>query len=186
VAFLERWGLTLAICGLSATPAEDLAGTATGAGAVDEAVDAPAAVAAVALPAALEAPGAALDEPDVFEEPEVLEEPDVPDEPELLEEPEEVLTGVRRDRPDERCLWDRPPELDPSVGVLSAEALTVEGAAAWDACSGGWEPCPSGNRRECEPPPCGERPPRDGSPWRERAPPEEVTCGEGWVPAGWP
>jgi hypothetical protein len=182
---------------MSATPTEDLAGTTTAAGAVDvlAAVVALAAVAVAAFPAPLEVPEAALDEPgvveepDVLEEPGVLEEPEVPEEPELLEElelldePEEVLTGVRRERPDERCcLRSRPLELDPSVEVLSADAPSVEGVAAWGCCSGAWEPCPCGKLREREPP----RPPRDGSPWGGCPPPEELACGEGWVPEGWP
>jgi hypothetical protein len=202
VDLFERWGPALAICGVSATPTEDLAGKTTAAGAVEVVaeVDALAAAAVAAFPAALEVPEAALDEPGVLEEPDVLEEPgvleepelpeepEVPEEPEpldeleLLEEPEEVLTGVRRERPDERCLRSRPLELAPSVEVLSADAPSVVGAAAWGPCSGGWEPCPCGKSCECEPP----RPPRDGSPWGECAPPDEVTCGEGWVPAGWP
>ena len=153
MGFFERWGPALAIFGTSATPTEALAGTATGAGAADgvAAVDALAAVAVAELPAALEVPEELPDEPGVLEEPEpleepevleepgVLEEPEVPEEPELLE-PEDVLTGVRRERPDERCLRRRPLELDASVEVLSADTPAVEGVAAWDSCSEGWVP----------------------------------------------
>ena len=167
---LTRWGFELMIRGVSATPTEDLAGTATGTAAAAEAVavEAVAALAVAELPATPEAPDAgALEEPEVLEEPGVLEVPDVPDvpeEPELLEDPEDVLTGVRRDRPDERCLRERPLEVDPAAEVPSAETPAVEGAAAWDSCSARWEPWPCGKRGECEPLPCGGRPPRGGYP----------------------
>jgi hypothetical protein len=139
------------------------------------------ALAAAEPPAALEVPEAG-----VLEEPEVLEDSGVPEVLEPLEEPGELLTGVRRDLLDERCLRERPPEVNPPVEVLSGETPAVEGAAAWGLCSCGCEPCPCGKRRACEAPPCGQRPPCDGSPCDECVPPAAVTCGDGWAPVDAP